>query len=188
MGCPWTEEEDQVVVRSTREGKMLKELMELLPGRTYGSISGRKSLLKAKGLLDAADVRDCRPWTEEEDKVVVRSTREGKSPKEIQELLPGRTYSSVEHRKGILRDKGVLDAAEQHAQSPQEEEDGIVVVPSSATTRKRRASAHHNALQRPPSRRTRNTSVTDRRLKLGSKGVWTTVTTGEREQLMFVAE
>ena len=40
-GVPWSAEEDQTFIQTHREGKTIKEIAAILPGRSYDSVSGR---------------------------------------------------------------------------------------------------------------------------------------------------
>ena len=103
---PWTVEEDQTFIRAHKEGKTMKEITAMLPGRTLKAVSERRLNAK-KGKASTAALREyaaeCATakgssWSVEEDQTFIRAHREGKTQREIAAMLPGRTEDAVNFR------------------------------------------------------------------------------------------
>ena len=99
---PWSAEEDQTFIRAHKEGKTMKEIAAMLPGRTGIAVGVRWSEAKS-GNAGTAALREyaaeCapekRPWSVEEDQTFIRAHREGKTHRQIAAMLPGRTEGAV---------------------------------------------------------------------------------------------
>ena len=103
---PWSEEEDQTFIQAHKEGKMIKEIAAMLPGRTENAVHTRLSDAK-RGKAGSAALRayvaECAPeirspWSVEEDQIFIQAHKKGKIFQEITAMLPGRTECAVEHR------------------------------------------------------------------------------------------
>ena len=84
----------------------MKEIAEMLPGRTLKAVSERWLNAK-KGRYGTAALRayaaECAPdkrfrWSVKEDQTFIRAHKEGKTQREIAAMLPGRTEDAVNFR------------------------------------------------------------------------------------------
>lgn len=97
----WTKKEDDMLISYINIGKEHKEIA-LIMNRSIRSITRRVSRLKDKKLIYK---NICIPWTEEEDKILLRMDAEGKIDKEIAWELGRDVYHVIDHRR-TLRHKG----------------------------------------------------------------------------------
>ena len=103
---PWSEEEELTFIQAHREGKTLKEIAAILPGRTENAVESRWNHAKKRKTGTAAlreYAAECTTtngncWSEYEDNTFIRAQKEGKTPKEIAAILPGRTKGAVSAR------------------------------------------------------------------------------------------
>ena len=119
---PWSKEEDAAIASGYIEGRSIKQMLELLPYRTYYAVEKRKQKLIFQGILDPSLGQES--WTEEENRVMEKCMKQNLDVQQILEsnLLPGRTYHSILAKIDRLKEKNSHKKAGQWT----EEEDGVI--------------------------------------------------------------
>ena len=96
------------MIRAHKEGKTLKEIAAMLPGRTFDAVEkrwheARKGRWGTAALI--AYAAECNPqknssWSAEKDQTFIRAHKEGKTWNEIAAMLPVRSEGAVASRWG----------------------------------------------------------------------------------------
>lgn len=116
----WTKEEENKLLELKKLGLSYKEISNQLEGRTpiqikskYASIQNK--LKEAKLRKSRNTTQNRKPWTEEEDKILLDNAHEDWAV--LLELLPNRTIKSMKHRLAkmqVSRQKTVLTESDKN--------------------------------------------------------------------------
>lgn len=102
---PWTAEEDRKLEDLVKQGLKLTAIAKEMKGRTYQSITTRK---KAKRigltLRDEKTASERRPWSAEEDALMLEKLEQGLTPRTLISFFPGRTSAAIDMRSRRLRE------------------------------------------------------------------------------------
>jgi len=100
----WTTEENRKVEDLVKQGLQLSGIVNEMKGRTYPSVLQRVRKVKlGLTLRDEKTQRKIRPWSAEEDALMLEKLEQGLTPLQIMNFFPGRTYSSVNIHTQRLR-------------------------------------------------------------------------------------
>lgn len=114
IGPAWTDREEAVLVQMRKDGATLDEIAAKLKRRTRSAVAA-----KAQALIDAEELPRAafaplskRPWTLEEDELVVEMRKAGKSATAMAAAL-GRSVASVVSRIAVRVRKNELELLRQ---------------------------------------------------------------------------
>lgn len=100
----WTTEENRKVEDLVKQGLQLSGIVNEMKGRTYPSVLQRVRKVKlGLTLRDEKTQRKIRPWSAEEDALMLEKLEQGLTPLQMMNFFPGRTYSSVNIHTQRLR-------------------------------------------------------------------------------------
>ena len=107
----WSAEEEETFIRAHKEGKLLKEIAAMLPGRTKSALRTRwyeAKIGKAGTAALKAYAAECATakgssWSVEEEQTTIRAHKKGKTFQEIAAMLPGRTEIAVGARWSLAK-------------------------------------------------------------------------------------
>lgn len=95
----WTKEEDNFLVTYIKMGKTKKEIAKLLKRSVY-AVKRRTSRLKQEGILPKKVLL---PWTKEENEIMFKMDKQGKTDAEIAWELGREAYQIVDHRRNLKK-------------------------------------------------------------------------------------
>ena len=122
----WTEAEDELIREHADRDFSWNGWEGLLPGRTRSAIRQRRRKL---GLADEAKSRarrEAKPWTPEEDAVILAHPDKSQAWPGYAELLPGRSAQAIQVRRHRLDVKGAPQVRRPPANAWTEAEDDVV--------------------------------------------------------------
>ena len=91
---PWTKEEDSILISLRAQGKTIRYISGRLPGRGYDATQLHWLKIKSQypqAVTASQAVLVNRPWTEEEDRILISLRAQGKTIKYISGRIPGRS-------------------------------------------------------------------------------------------------
>jgi len=90
----WTEDEDRKLADLRRQGFSNGRMSNELSGRSMRSVAKRLEALKG-GADSQAKQTKCRPWSVEEETLLMEKRRQGVPQEQLARFFPGRTYHAV---------------------------------------------------------------------------------------------
>jgi hypothetical protein len=100
LRVPWTPEEDALLCELRAAGASAADLQAQLKSRTPGAIAARVQQLRLEGRFNGKPVlpKPRRPWTEQEESILIRMRSRNAKVHAIAAKLPHRTPRAVEDR------------------------------------------------------------------------------------------
>ena len=101
QGCHskgWTQKETVELREKVAQGMTFAAISRSMPGRTQASVKGKAQWLRLR-----EPVQRPNKWTPAEDKIIVTMAKQGYTPAQVAEELPGRKADGVKGRAYRLR-------------------------------------------------------------------------------------
>lgn len=98
----WTREENEILLKLDREGKILAQIAEALPLRTYRAVSNQRSILKSQKAADVSNTCVSTGWTDEQDQLLLQ-LYDQQVPAQTIVKRTGKNFGQVRNRLRIVR-------------------------------------------------------------------------------------